>query len=36
MEPIIKIVHLDKSFRQRDMEVHALKDVNLDIYKGDI
>ncbi len=36
MEPIIKIVHLDKSFRQRDMEVHVLKDVNLDIYKGDI
>lgn len=36
MEPIIKIVHLDKEFKQRDMEVHALRDVNLDIYKGDI
>lgn len=36
MEPIIKIVHLDKTFSQRGAEVHALKDVNLDIYKGDI
>lgn len=36
MEPIIKIVHLDKAFKQRSTEVHALKDVNLDIYKGDI
>ena len=36
MEPIIKIEHLDKEFKQKDMNVHALKDVNLDIYKGDI
>ncbi len=36
MEPIIKIEHLDKEFKQKDMNVHALKDVSLDIYKGDI
>lgn len=36
MEPIIKIVHLNKEFKLKDMNVHALKDVSLDIYKGDI
>jgi len=36
MEPIIKIQHLDKEFRQKNAEVHALADVCLDIYKGDI
>ena len=36
MEPIIKIEHLDKEFKLKDMNVHALKDVCLDIYKGDI
>jgi D-methionine transport system ATP-binding protein len=36
MEPIIKIEHLDKEFKTKDMDVHALKDVSLDIYKGDI
>lgn len=36
MEPIIKIQHLDKNFKQKDMQVHALRDVSLDIYRGDI
>ena len=36
MEPIIKIEHLDKQFQLKDMDVQALHDVNLDIYKGDI
>ena len=36
MEPIIKIEHLNKEFKLKGMDVHALKDVNLDIYKGDI
>ena len=36
MEPIIRIVDLYKDFKQKDMEVHALRGVNLDIYKGDI
>ncbi|MCD8011796.1 MAG: ATP-binding cassette domain-containing protein [Lachnospiraceae bacterium] len=36
MEPIIKIQNLDKEFRQKNTEVHALKNVSLDIYKGDI
>ncbi|MCD8396375.1 MAG: ATP-binding cassette domain-containing protein [Lachnospiraceae bacterium] len=36
MEPIIKIQHVDKEFRQKNAEVHALADVCLDIYKGDI
>ncbi|MDY3249003.1 MAG: ATP-binding cassette domain-containing protein [Candidatus Choladocola sp.] len=36
MEPIIKIEHLNKEFRQKDMNVNALQDVSLDIYKGDI
>ena len=36
MEPIIKIEHLNKEFVLKDMNVHALKDVSLDIYKGDI
>ncbi|MCD7817959.1 MAG: ATP-binding cassette domain-containing protein [Lachnospiraceae bacterium] len=36
MEPIIRIQHLDKEFRQKNAEVHALCDVSLDIYKGDI
>ena len=36
MEPIIKIVHLDKEFNQTGSGVHALKDVSLDINKGDI
>lgn len=36
MEPIIKIVHLDKEFNQAGSGVHALKDVSLNINKGDI
>ncbi len=36
MEPIIKIEHLSKDFRQKDEEVHALRDVSLEIYPGDI
>lgn len=36
MEPIIKIEHLDKWFKVKEMDVHALQDVSLDIYKGDI
>ncbi len=36
MEPIIKIEHLDKTFSSKEGEVHALKDVSLDIFKGDI
>lgn len=36
MEPIIKIEHLNKQFKVKDMDVHALRDVSLDIYKGDI
>ncbi len=36
MEPIIKIEHLKKDFRQKDMEVHALADVSLEINRGDI
>lgn len=35
MEPIIKIEHVSKSFAGKN-EVHALKDVNLDIQRGDI
>lgn len=36
MEPIIKIEHLDKWFKVKDMDVHALDDISLDIYKGEI
>ena len=36
MEPIIKIEHLDKEFKLRDMDVHALRDVSLNIDKGNI
>ncbi len=36
MEPIIKIEHLSKEFSLKDANVHALNDVSLDIYKGDI
>lgn len=36
MEPIIKIEHLEKEFKLKEMDVHALRDVSLDIYKGDI
>ncbi|MCD7882637.1 MAG: ATP-binding cassette domain-containing protein [Lachnospiraceae bacterium] len=36
MEPIIKIQHLNKEFRQKNTEVHALRDVCLEIHKGDI
>ncbi len=36
MEPIIKIEHLCKEFKLKEMDVHALNDVSLDIYKGDI
>ncbi|MCD7954988.1 MAG: ATP-binding cassette domain-containing protein [Lachnospiraceae bacterium] len=36
MEPIIKIQHLNKEFRQKNTEVHALRDVCLEIQKGDI
>lgn len=36
MEPIIRVVHLNKQFRGKDMEVQALSDVSLDINKGDI
>ena len=36
MEPIIKIEHLCKEFKSKDVSVQALKDISLDIYKGDI
>ncbi len=36
MEPIIKIEHLNKEFRLKDADVHALADVSLDICKGNI
>ena len=36
MEPMIKIEHLDKTFRGKTQTVYALKDINLDIQKGDI
>ncbi len=36
MEPIIKVEHLSKEFKVKDMDVQALCDVSLDIYKGDI
>lgn len=36
MEPIIKIDHLNKEFRGKDTSVQALKDISLDIYKGNI
>ena len=36
MEPIIKIEHLCKEFKSKDASVQALKDISLDIYKGDI
>ena len=36
MEPIIKIQHLNKEFNLKETDVHALSDVSLDIYKGDI
>ena len=36
MEPIIKIEHLEKEFKLKETDVHALRDVSLDIYKGDI
>lgn len=36
MEPIIRIEHLDKTFQSKEGEVHALNDVSLDIFKGDI
>ena len=36
MEPIIKIENLSKSFLGSKSQVHALNDVNLNIYRGDI
>ena len=36
LEPMIKIEHLDKTFRGKTQTVYALKDINLDIQKGDI
>ncbi len=36
MEPMIKIEHLDKTFMGKTQTVYALKDINLDIQKGDI
>lgn len=36
MEPMIKIEHLDKTFKGKTRTVYALKDINLDIQKGDI
>ena len=36
MEPMIKIEHLDKTFNGKTQTVYALKDINLDIQKGDI
>lgn len=36
MEPMIKIEHLDKTFTGKSQTVYALKDINLDIQKGDI
>ena len=35
MEPIIKIEHVSKSFAGKNQD-HALKDINLDIHRGDI
>ena len=35
-EPIIKIEHLEKEFKTKDLDVHAVNDVSLDINKGDI
>ncbi len=36
MEPIIRMDHLKKEFKQKDMDIHAVSDVSLDIQKGDI
>lgn len=36
MEPIIKINHVSKEFADNKNQVHALKDVCLDIHSGDI
>lgn len=36
LEPMIKIEHLDKTFKGKTQTVYALKDINLDIQKGDI
>ncbi len=36
MEPIIKIQNLSKDFHQKDEVVHALRNVSLEIYPGDI
>ncbi|MDD6155756.1 MAG: ATP-binding cassette domain-containing protein, partial [Lachnospiraceae bacterium] len=33
---MIKIEHLDKTFNGKTQTVYALKDINLDIQKGDI
>lgn len=34
--PIIQIQHLSKTFQQKKTKVEALKDINLDIYAGEI
>ncbi len=36
MEPIIKVEHLGKEFKLKNTDVHALRDVSLEINKGDI
>ncbi|HIU01662.1 MAG TPA: ATP-binding cassette domain-containing protein [Candidatus Onthocola gallistercoris] len=36
MEPMIKLEHLDKTFVSKNQTVYALKDINLEIQKGDI
>ena len=35
-EPIIQIRGLSKTFRQGDADVHALRDIRLDVEPGDI
>ncbi len=34
--PIIQIQHLSKTFKQKKQKVEALRDINLDIYSGEI
>ena len=36
MEPMIKIEHLDKTFKGKTQTVYALKDINLDIEEGEV
>ncbi|MDO4632234.1 MAG: ATP-binding cassette domain-containing protein [Eubacteriales bacterium] len=36
MDTIIKIDHVSKEFKQKDTDVHALKDISLEIHTGEI